>query len=153
MAGETHLPTLLATMRPELDPETYVFASVRDRRALPADMTALFTFEESEGTTLVLSEAEARSRGLATTFRCRRITLQVHSSLDAVGFLAAVLGTLAEAGIATNAVSAFHHDHLFVPADRWRRRWRACGGLPRARTHHDNAALIRLNCRRSPGAL
>jgi hypothetical protein len=35
-----------------------------------------------------------------------------------VGFLAAITARLAEAGISVNAVSAFHHDHLFVPADR-----------------------------------
>jgi hypothetical protein len=46
------------------------------------------------------------------------ITLTVHSSLEAVGFLAAVTVPLAEAGISVNAVSAFHHDHLFVPVER-----------------------------------
>lgn len=46
------------------------------------------------------------------------ITLTVHSSLEAVGFLAAVTGRLTEAGISVNAVSAFYHDHLFVPEHR-----------------------------------
>jgi hypothetical protein len=46
------------------------------------------------------------------------ITLEVHSSLEAVGFLAAVTRRLAEARIGANPVSAFFHDHLFVPADR-----------------------------------
>ncbi len=56
--------------------------------------------------------------GLAASFRCRMITLTVHSSLEAVGFLAAVTARLARAGMGVNPVSAFHHDHLFVPADR-----------------------------------
>ena len=52
------------------------------------------------------------------------ITLDVHSSLESVGFLAAVSARLAAAGIPCNAVSAFHHDHLFVPSIGRRRR---CG--------------------------
>jgi hypothetical protein len=43
----------------------------------------------------------------------------VHSALTAVGFLAAITTRLAEAGISVNAVSAYYHDHLFVP---WERR-------------------------------
>lgn len=117
MAGETNLPTLLARMQPVLDPETYVFVTVPGSDAIPTGTQVLFRFDEAEGVTLVLSESRARDLALAGTFRSRRITLSVHSSLEAVGFLAAVLTTLAEAGIATNAVSAFHHDHLFVPAD------------------------------------
>ena len=35
-----------------------------------------------------------------------------------VGFLAAITTRLAAAGVSVNAVSAFHHDHLFVPYDR-----------------------------------
>ena len=46
------------------------------------------------------------------------ITLEVHSSLEAVGFLAAITARLAAAGIGVNPVSACFHDHLFVPAER-----------------------------------
>lgn len=46
------------------------------------------------------------------------ISLMAHSSLDAVGFLAAITAKLAAAGISVNPVSAFYHDHLFVPFDK-----------------------------------
>jgi uncharacterized protein len=46
------------------------------------------------------------------------ITLDIHSSLEAVGFLAAITTRLAAAGMGVNPVSAFYHDHLFVPAER-----------------------------------
>jgi hypothetical protein len=46
------------------------------------------------------------------------ITLNIHSSLDAVGFLAAITARLASAGMGVNSVSAYFHDHLFVPAVR-----------------------------------
>ncbi len=111
--GETDLAVLLSTMRPRLDDGTYVFATV-DR--MPLAVTPLMTFREAEGLTLILPEAEAA--GLSHGFRCRRITLTVQSSLEAVGFLAAIARTLADAGIPVNPVSAFFHDHLFVPADR-----------------------------------
>ena len=63
-------------------------------------------------------EALAEAAGLSHQFASRLITLTVHSSLEAVGFLAAVTARLAAAGIAVNAVSAFYHDHLFVPEHR-----------------------------------
>ena len=56
--------------------------------------------------------------GLAGTYPCKMISLSVHSSLTAVGFLAAITARLAERGISVNPVSGFYHDHLFVPEDR-----------------------------------
>src|SRR5262249_3511301 len=75
-------------------------------------------FRESEGVTLILEEGEARKAELAGTFRSRMVTLEIHSSLDAVGFLGAITTRLAMARISVNPVSAFHHDHLFVPVHR-----------------------------------
>ena len=46
------------------------------------------------------------------------ITLEIHSSLQAVGFLAAVTARLAAADMGANPVSGYFHDHLFVPEDR-----------------------------------
>jgi hypothetical protein len=66
----------------------------------------------------VILREEAEAAGLRTAFASRLITLTVHSALDAVGFLAAITARLAEAGISVNAVSAFYHDHLFVPVGR-----------------------------------
>lgn len=118
MPGETDLQTLLASMRPRLDDRVFVFASVKRGEPLPQDADILMRFFEREGTTLVLTMEDATRLGIEGTFPCRMITLDIHSSLEAVGFLAAILPPLAAAGIGVNPVSAFHHDHLFVPSDR-----------------------------------
>ena len=47
-----------------------------------------------------------------------RITLGVHSSLDAVGLTARVAAALTEYGITANIIAALRHDHVFVPWDR-----------------------------------
>ena len=118
MTGETDLGKLLAGMAPVLAPGIHVFATLEPGRAMPAGLEPVMVFREAEGTTLVLREEEALAAGLAGIFPSRMITLTVHSSLEAVGFLAAIAARLAAAGIGVNPVSAFHHDHLFVPAER-----------------------------------
>ena len=118
MSGETSLQRLLAGMEPRLGPEIYVFATIAPNAPIPAGIDPVMTFREDEGMTFVLKEDEANAAGVPGTFRSRMISLDVHSSLDAVGFLAAITRRLAEAGMGVNPVSAFFHDHLFVPADR-----------------------------------
>lgn len=118
MAGERALDALLRYMKPELRPGSFVFCTIPPNDGIPATVSPLLTFREQEGTTLVILRKEAEAAGLRYAFASRLITLTVHSSLDAVGFLAAITAHLAAAGISVNAVSAFHHDHLFVPADR-----------------------------------
>ena len=117
MPGETNLQKLLGSMSPEL-----LRASSSSRRSRrtpkPAGINPVMVFREREGDTLILLEEEARVAGLESVFRSRMITLNIHSSLDAVGFLAAITARLAAAGMGVNPVSGYFHDHLFVPADR-----------------------------------
>ena len=64
---------------------------------------------EDEGLTLIRAHPEGE---------WARISLEVHSSLSAVGLTAALSAALVEAGISANIVAALRHDHLFVPWDR-----------------------------------
>ncbi|MEO5324695.1 ACT domain-containing protein [Mesorhizobium sp. CC13] len=118
MSGETDLQLLLASMAPHLAPDVYVFATVPRGTPMPAGVDAVMSFREAEGTTLILREEDARNAGVEAAFACRMVTLDIHSSLEAVGFLAAITTHLAAAGMGVNPVSAFYHDHLFVPAAR-----------------------------------
>lgn len=118
MTGETDLKTLLASMTPELLAGTYVFVTLPPGVPQPEGVEPVMIFREREGVTLIAMEDAASAAGLTASFRCRMITLNIHSSLEAVGFLAAITTRLAAAGMGVNPVSAFYHDHLFVPAER-----------------------------------
>lgn len=118
MSGQTDLDRLLASVRPLLWPRTYVFATLPKDTPLPHGVAPVMSFREAEGTTLILTMEDAAAAALPAIFRCRMITLQVHSSLEAVGFIAAIAARLASAGIGVNPVSGFYHDHLFVPEGR-----------------------------------
>ena len=116
MSGERDLDTLLRSMKPEMQEGIFVFCTLPEGREISAKLKPVHIFHEREGTAFVVGREEAEAVGLP--FESRLITLTVHSSLEAVGFLAAVTAPLAEAGISVNAVSAFYHDHLFVPVER-----------------------------------
>jgi hypothetical protein len=117
--GEVSLSKLLATLTATLHPATYVFAVVTDESKLPpfSEVEMLFREAKSEGITVITQEY-AGSHGLEYAFPSRKITLDVTSSLDAVGFIAVVATRLAAAGMGVNPISGFYHDHLFVPLGR-----------------------------------
>ena len=117
MSGETSLATLIVSMDPALHPEVYVFATTKDADRARGT-SAKMVFEEAEAITLILTQSAAEREELSYEFPCRMITLNIHSALDAVGFIAAVTTELARHNIGVNPVSGFYHDHLFVPADR-----------------------------------
>jgi hypothetical protein len=95
-----------------------VFVSLPPGRPVPPDLEPLMMFREEEGTTLIIERSRAAAAALEGQFPCRMISLAIHSALDAVGFLAAIAAALAARGLPSNAVSAYHHDHLFVPEAR-----------------------------------
>ncbi|MEV6651959.1 ACT domain-containing protein [Streptomyces sp. NPDC051219] len=119
MGGESDLRKLLSGMRPELNPGRYVFTTTATiHGGAPHGVTPVVSVTENEGLTLVVRQEEAEAAGLAYDYVAGWITLRVHSALDAVGLTAAVARELAEAGLSCNVVAGYHHDHLFVPAER-----------------------------------
>ena len=112
MIGETDLARLLAGLDPDLDEVEYGFETVVEAPPL-GDAFALI--REAEGVTIVQP-----GRGWA------RITLRVHSSLEAVGLIAQVASALSVRGIAANVIAGARHDHVFVP---WKRRAEAMEAL------------------------
>ena len=104
-------------MSPEMRDEVFVFISVKPDVLVP-NIGAVMQMTEAEGTTLIAPLDAAKSAELAYEFPCRMITLNIHSSLEAVGFLAVITTSLAKLNIGVNPVSGFYHDHLFIPEDR-----------------------------------
>jgi hypothetical protein len=117
MTGETDLNTLLRSLKADLIDGIFVFAKVPTGQ-IPPDLAPRMMFQEAEGTTLVLLKDAAQAADLPYEFPSRMITLNIHSSLDAVGFMARIATALGNEGMGVNPVAGFYHDHLFVPNGR-----------------------------------
>ena len=118
MSGERELAVLLASLAPELDPEPYVFVGGLD--TIPAGIEPLAIFREAEGLSLVVAASAWATTGREASPPYARLTMMVHSSLEALGMTAAISTALTERRISANVVAAYHHDHIFVPWDRRR---------------------------------
>ena len=114
MDGERNLDALLKTMQPHLMDGEWVFRTSESSFDAATFETAILMFREQEGITII-TPATPSDEGHPTW---AMITLSIHSSLEAVGFLAAITTALAAIDIPVNAVSAYYHDHIFVPYGR-----------------------------------
>lgn len=113
MRGETNLSILIKNMQPVLQEGDYVFALVKDIKPLNLD-EVLFYFREKDDITVVVKKEFADAQKLSYNYLSAWITLNIHSSLEAVGLTAAFASSLAQEGISCNVVAAFYHDHIFV---------------------------------------
>tara|TARA_R110000796_G_scaffold86806_11_gene187737 strand:- start:772 stop:1197 length:426 start_codon:yes stop_codon:yes gene_type:complete len=117
MTGETNLDELIRSLSAELIEGLFVFVTIPTGRRTE-NLKPRMVFEEAQGTTLIMLKSEAESHSLSYEFPCRMITLNIHSSLEAVGFIARIASELAKYDMGVNPVSGFFHDHLFVPDGR-----------------------------------
>ena len=117
MDGEKDLEKLLVGCSPVLSASEFVFVSFPSSRyGDHSELSPIAFIVEDEGATLVVprSEADAHQIGYQSVFK--QITLNIHSSLGAVGLTAAVSTALSDHGISANVIAGFFHDHIFVPA-------------------------------------
>ena len=112
--GERDLDHLLRNMEPILEDEELVFCSLPSHEADEYIAFSQGYYVESEGTTLVMGKHLADLNDLEYNLIFKRITLSVHSSLEAVGFLARITEVLAAQGISVNVISAYYHDYLYI---------------------------------------
>lgn len=114
MTGEKNLNALIKNVKPQVHPGQFVFVVVPEIENIPiSEILALF--REEEGYTLILKRKTADRLDLEYSFIAAWITLNVHSSLEAVGLTAKVSEVLTKSGISCNALAAYYQDHIFVP--------------------------------------
>lgn len=123
MAGLGDLAKLLRSMAPELHTQPYGFGLMQGSDWVPG---AFAMMVEAEGMTVVATEDVLRAAGIAHQPGWARISLKVHSDLEAVGLTAAVAAALAAKGISANVIAGYHHDHFFV---QWARRHDAMAAM------------------------
>ena len=98
-----------------------------DKAWIGTDPYELFGRHLSSPGLSVLNDADAA--GLAYDAVFGWITLQAHTSLEAVGLTAAVSTALARVGLSCNVLAGYYHDHLLVPADHVDEAVEVLGGL------------------------
>ena len=113
MSGEMNLQTLLRSMEP-IKGSDFAFCVLDTKACKQLPSLPLAIFQEREGVTVILPVGEADRLRLSYSYVGTQITLNVHSNLNAVGFLAKISAKLAKNGISLNAFSPYYHDHIFV---------------------------------------
>lgn len=117
MSGLADLNQLLRQLNPSLCEQEFVFiCHPHTQPSNGIEQHAVATVVEQEGRTFVVPKHAADQWGESYAAVFRQITLQVQSSLEAVGLTAAVANRLFQHGIAANVIAGFHHDHIFVPS-------------------------------------
>lgn len=100
-------------MNPTLNEGVYVFVSVHSLDEIPIEEIVCF-FREKEGLTIIIEKSKAENLSLKYSYAAAWITLNVNSSLNAVGLTAAFSNELADNGLSCNVVAGYYHDHIFV---------------------------------------
>ena len=107
------LNNLVRELAPRLNPGQFVFVTIDDDKT--RDVDVIGSFVETEGLSLIITQQDADRIEADYQVVLSWITLDVRSSLQAVGLTTLVAQALAEQEIACNVVAGNHHDHLFVP--------------------------------------
>jgi uncharacterized protein len=115
VSGIEDLDELLASMSATVKPGRYVYVAAEPGALAWEDVHAAVL--EDEGWCLVTTPEAADAAGLPYDYVGGWISLEVHSSLAAVGLTAAFSRALADEGISCNVLAGLRHDHLVVGSE------------------------------------
>ena len=118
MDGEKDINILCNEISPHLYEGEFVFCTLDEKAYHELELKPLSIFREAEGISIIIDRKAADELSIPYSHVWSLITCSVHSDLTALGFLAVITGKMAEAGISVNVVSAYYHDHLFVPVGK-----------------------------------
>lgn len=114
--GELDLQTMLRSLTVSRRSGRFTMSTLEKPVELGSGVEAVIA--ETEAVTVVATVETALANGWPFEFEAAWLTLDVHSSLAAVGLTAAVSQALTAEGIACNVIAGYHHDHILVPLDR-----------------------------------
>lgn len=117
MSGEKDLEAILRSILVSCDGKEYIYCATNSDSALMSLLPdAIGLFREDEATTVImLKDLLQPSDYIQTSDSYAKLTIDVHTSLEAVGLTAAIAKVLTDYGISANVVAAYYHDHIFVP--------------------------------------
>ncbi len=116
--GIVNLKVLINSMSPELKKEKFCFVSLSRVKFKLLNIEPTLFFNEKEGITIIITKDVADKLKLNYSSTWAQITLNINSDLNAIGFLSIISNELAKMKIPLNVVSAYYHDHLFVPFEK-----------------------------------
>ena len=132
MTGERDLEKLLTSMSPELMDGEYVFCTFQNAQYGDyLDLEPLAAIRESEGLTLIIPKRKADDKNINYESAFKRITLRIHSSLEAIGLTAAFSSKLTEHEISANVIAGYYHDHIYVQSDHAEKAMKALNEFAR----------------------
>lgn len=121
--GETDLAAILDALTVSRRAGVFHVVAVAAAQAgglgVGSGIEALIREPEAVGETVtVVCDTEALERhGWSSAFDAAWLTIDVHTSMEAVGLTAAMSAALGAQQIPCNILAGFHHDHLLVPVD------------------------------------
>lgn len=120
MSAIVDINILLKDMKPVLNETEYVFCTKKcfELNDEIIKLKPICTFLENEGLSIIISKEIADKNGLSYDAIFKKITLEIHSSLEAVGLTAAFSKALTSHNISANVVAGYYHDHIFIPKDK-----------------------------------